>query len=95
MWYTWLGMPGHSKENFWLLKGNIKIKQRILPHNHQILLAIIDLYFGINTMNPLFLAAGKIILKKKTNKVNHIFKKCLQEWLLTITNINTNLKMRF
>lgn len=37
----------------------------MLPYVHHIFFAIIDLPFGINSMNPLFLAAGKIVLKKE------------------------------
>lgn len=37
----------------------------MLPHVHHILFPIIDLPCGINAMNPLVLAAGEIILKKK------------------------------
>lgn len=37
----------------------------MLPNVHHIFFAIIDLSIGINAMNPLFLAARKIILQKE------------------------------
>lgn len=45
--------------------GSTEIRQIMLPYMHHVLFSIINLYFGIYAVSPIFLAAGKIILKTK------------------------------